>query len=68
MGTFGDKDAIVMAALRTGGAFDDSKEINKDAVYGTVLGSCIGSGKKWTLEDSIKLEATIKKYNNSKKK
>lgn len=46
MGLFGDKDAIVGAALGAGGAFDRNKETNPAAVFGTALGASIGSGKK----------------------
>lgn len=59
MGLFGDKDAIVGAALGVGGAFDGDKKIDKEAVFGVALGASIGSGKKWTLEDSLKLGAVI---------
>lgn len=45
MGLFGDKDAIVGAALGVGGAFDKNKKIDKAAVYGTALGASIGSGQ-----------------------
>ena len=51
MGLFGDKDAIVGAALGAGGAFDRDKKIDKGAVFGAAMGASIGSGKKWTLED-----------------
>lgn len=66
MGLFGDKDAIVGAALGVGGAFDKNKETDPAAVFGTALGASIGFGKKWTLEDSLKLGATIA-YMDSKK-
>lgn len=59
MGLFGDKDAIVGAALGAGGAFDKNKKIDKGAVYGAALGASIGSGKEWTMEDSLKLGAVI---------
>lgn len=59
MGLFGDKDAIVGTALGVGGAFDKGKKIDKGAVFGTALGASIASGKKWTLEDSLKLGAVV---------
>ena len=59
MGLFGDKDAIVGAALGAGNAFNKNKKTNRAAIYGSAMGACIGSGKKWTVEDSIKLEGTI---------
>ena len=59
MGLFGDKDAIVGAALGAGGAFDGDKKIDKGAVFGAAMGASIGSGKKWTLEDSLKLGAVV---------
>lgn len=67
MGLFGDKDAIVGAALGAGGAFDEDRETDKAAVFGTALGASLGSGKKWTMEDSLKLGAAIH-YMDSKKK
>lgn len=59
MGLFGDKDAIVGAALGAGGAFDRDKKIDKGAVFGAAMGASIGSEKKWTLEDSLKLGAVV---------
>lgn len=68
MGLFSDKDAIVGAALGAGGVFDRNKETNPAAVFGAALGASIGSGKKWTFEDSIKLGATIASMDSAKKK
>ncbi|MDE6980067.1 MAG: hypothetical protein K2P60_01470 [Lachnospiraceae bacterium] len=68
MGLFGDKDAIVGAALGVGGAFDKDKKIDKGAVFGTALGASIGSGKKWTLEDSLKLGAVVASMEDREKK
>ena len=45
MGLFGDKDAIVGAALGAGGAFDRDKKIDKGAVFGAAMGASIGSLK-----------------------
>jgi len=67
MGLFGDKDAIVGAALGAGGAFDEDRETDKAAVFGAAIGASLGSGKKWTFEDSLKLNAAIH-YNDSRKK
>lgn len=55
MGIFGDKDSIVGAALGVGGAFDKNRKTDSATVFGAALGASIGSGKKWTMEDSIKL-------------
>ncbi len=68
MGIFGNKDAIVGAALGVGGAFDRNKKTDSVAVFGAALGASIGSGKKWTFEDSIKLGATIASLDSTKKK
>ena len=68
MGLFGDKDAIVGAALGAGGAFDKDKKTDPAAVFGTALGASIGLGKKWTFEDSIKLGATIASLDSRKNK
>ena len=66
MGLFGDKDWIVGAALGAGGAFDEKKKTDKAAAFGTALGAAIGSGKSWTLVDSIKLGATIEALDSMK--
>lgn len=67
MGFFGDKDGIGGVALGVGGAFDKNSETDKNAVFGTAIGASIGSGKKWTFEDSLKLGAAIQ-YSESRKK
>lgn len=67
MGLFGDKDAIFGVALGAGGAFDKNKKTDSAAVFGAALGASLGSGKKWTMEDSLKLGAAIH-YMDSKKK
>lgn len=67
MGLFGDKDAIVGAALGVGGAFDKNRETDSATVFGVAVGASLGSGKKWTFEDSLKLGAAIN-YTNSRKK
>ena len=66
MGLFGNKDAIVGAALGVGGAFDKNRKTDSAAVFGTALGASIGSGKKWTFEDSIKLGTTIASLDRKK--
>lgn len=68
MGLFGDKDAIVGAALGAGGAFDKNRKTDSAAVFGAALGASIGSGKKWTFEDSVKLGATIASLDSAKKR
>lgn len=66
MGLFGKKDKIANAALGTGGAFDKNKKTDKAAVFGAAVGSSIGSGQDWTLEDSLKLSASIDALDASK--
>lgn len=66
MGLFGDKNAILGAALGAGGAFDKNKRTDSAAVFGAALGASIGSGKKWTFEDSIKLGANISSLDSTK--
>ena len=68
MGLFGDKDAIIGAALGAGGAFDKDKKTDKVAVFGAAIGASIGSGKKWTMEDSLKLGANVAGLENGKRK
>jgi len=66
MGLFGNKDWIVGAALGVSGAFDKNKKTDKAAAFGAAMGASLGSGKKWTLEDSIKLGATINALDSMK--
>lgn len=68
MGLFGDKDAIVGMALGVGGAFDKNRKTDSVAVFGAALGASIGSGKKWSFEDSIKLGATIASLDSARKR
>ena len=68
VGLFGDKDAIVGAALGAGGAFEKNKKTDTAAVFGAALGASIGSGKKWTMEDSLKLGTTIARMEKNKGK
>ena len=66
MGILGDKDWLVGAALGASGAFDKKKKTDKAAAFGAALGAAIGSGKDWTLEDSVKLGATIRALDSIK--
>ena len=59
---------IVGAALGAGRAFDKDKKTDKAAVFGAAIGASIGSGKKWTMEDSLKLSATVAGLENEKRK
>lgn len=68
MGLFGNKDSIVGAALGVGGAFDRNKKTDSAAVFGAAMGASIGSGKKWTFEDSMKLSAAIASMDRGKKR
>ena len=68
MGFFGDKDAIMGAALGVGGAFHEDKKTDSAIVFGAAFGASIGSGKGWTFEDSMKLHAAIQTSNAWKKK
>lgn len=54
---------IVGAALGASEAFGGDRDIDKAAVFGAAIGASLGSGKKWTFEDSLKLNAAIN-YNN----
>lgn len=66
MGLFGNKNGIIGAALGAGGAFDKNKKTDKAAAFGAAIGASIGSGKKWTFEDSLKLGATINALDSMK--
>lgn len=68
MGLFGDKDSIVGVALGASGAFDDDKKTDTAAAFGSAIGASIGSGKKWTFEDSVKLGAAVMFSDSIKKK
>lgn len=54
MGFWGNKNGIIGAALGASGAFDKNKKTGKAAAFGAAIGASIGSGKKWTFEDSLK--------------
>lgn len=66
MGLFGGFDGIIGAALGASGAFDKNKKTDKAAAFGAALGASIGSGKQWTMEDSIKLNAAINALDSTK--
>lgn len=66
MGLFVDKDAIVGVALGVGGAFNKDKKTDVAAVFGTAIGASIGSVKRWTFEDSMKLGAAIASMDDKK--
>ena len=66
MGFFGNKNGIVGAALGASGAFDKNKKTDRAAAFGAAIGASIGSGKKWTFEDSLKLGATINALDSMK--
>ena len=59
MGLFDSKKSIFGAALGVGGAFDKDKKTDKSAVFGAAMGASMASGKKWTMADSMRLNATI---------
>lgn len=59
MGLFDSESSIIGAALGVSGAFDKSRKTDKAAAFGAALGASIGSGQKWTMEDSIRLGAAI---------
>lgn len=53
-------DSIIFGtALDVSGAFDKNRKTDKAAAFGVALGASIGSGKKWTMADSIRLGASI---------
>lgn len=45
--------------LGASGAFDKNGKTDTASAFETALGASIGSGQEWTLEDSLKLGATI---------
>ena len=66
MGFFGNKNRILGAALGASGAFDKNKKTDKAAVFEAAIGATIGSGQKWTFEDSLKLGETINALDSMK--
>lgn len=66
MGILGNKNGIFGAILGASGAFDKNKKTDKAAAFGVAIGASIGSGQKWTFEDSLKLGATINALDSMK--
>lgn len=54
--------------LGMGGVFGKNKKTDKVTVFGTALGASAGVGKKWTMEDSLKLSATVARMENNKER
>ena len=61
-----NKDGIIGTVIGVGGVLDKNKKTDKEAAFGTAIGASIGSGKKWTFEDSLKLGATINALDSMK--
>jgi hypothetical protein len=61
-----NKDGIIGTVIGVGGVLDKNKKTDKAAAFGTAIGASIGSGKKWTFEDSLKLGATINALDSMK--
>lgn len=60
-------DSIIFGtALDVSGAFDKNRKTDKAAAFGVALGASIGSGKKWTMADSIRLGASINALDSMK--
>lgn len=59
MGLFGDKDAIVGAALGASGVFDENTKPDPYQAIGMAFGASIASGKNWTFEDTMKMGAIL---------
>lgn len=60
-------DSIIFGvALGVSGAFDKDKKTDKAAAYGAAMGASLGSGRKWTMADSIRLGATINALDSKK--
>lgn len=53
--------------MGAGGAFDKNRKNDVGAIFGAAMGASLGSGKNWTLEDSLKLSAAIKANERRKK-
>lgn len=68
MGLFGDKDAIIGAALGASGAFDKEKKTDVAVAFGAALGASLGAGKDWTFADAVKLGASIGALDSMKEK
>ena len=59
MGLFYNKNSIIGTALGVSGAFDKNRKTDTAAAFGAALGASLGSGQKWTMEDSFRLGAAI---------
>lgn len=60
-------DSIIFGvALGVSGAFDKDKKTDKAAAYGAAMGASLGSGRKWTMADSIRLGASINALDSKK--
>ena len=60
-------DSIIFGvALGVSGAFDKDKKTDKAAAYGAAMGASLGSGRKWTMADSIRLGATMNALDSKK--
>lgn len=57
---------IFGTALGVSGAFDKNRKTDKAAAFGAALGASIGSGRKWTMADSIRLGASINALDSMK--
>ena len=66
MGFFDSKHSTMGAALGVSGAFDKNRKTDKAAAFGAALGASIGSGKEWTMADSLRLAATINALDSAK--
>lgn len=66
MGLFGNNDDIMAGALGASGAFDKNKKTDRAAAFGAAMGASIGSGREWTVEDSLKLGAAINTLDSMK--
>ena len=60
-------DSIIFGvALGVSGAFDKDKKTDTAAAYGAAMGASLGSGRKWTMADSIRLGASINALDSKK--
>ena len=67
MGLFNSKNSITGTALGVSGAFDQNKKTDKAVAYGVAVGASLGSGKKWTMADSVGLGLVISAHDKTKK-
>lgn len=60
-------DSVIFGtALGVSGAFDKNRKTDKAAAFGAALGASIGSGRKWTMADTIRLGASINALDSMK--